>query len=111
VGVLASSGCHDAGLYEAAFAAEGVEVLAPERATFMALLGRIKAGEVGEGVRAAMRDLAQGLADGGAELIIAGCTEVPLVLGDGDISAPLISSTDVLVARTVAYARGAPLPA
>ncbi|MDP8916544.1 MAG: amino acid racemase, partial [Pseudomonadota bacterium] len=29
VGVLASSGCHDAGLYEAAFAADGVRVLAP----------------------------------------------------------------------------------
>jgi aspartate racemase len=110
VGVLASSGCHDAGLYEAAFAAEGVEVLTPERAAFMALLDGIKAGEVGEGVRRAMRDLAQGLADGGAELIIAGCTEVPLVLADGEISAPLVSSTDVLVARTIAYARGAPLP-
>lgn len=110
VGVLASSGCHDAGLYERAFGEAGAEVLTPDRAAFMALLGRIKAGEFGRNVRRDMRALAQGLVDRGAEVVVGGCTEVPLVLDDGELTAPVVSSTDVLVARTIAYARGAPLP-
>ena len=43
---------------------------------------------------------------GGAEAIIAGCTEVPLVLAAANISAPLINSTDCLVEATIAAARG-----
>ncbi len=53
-----------------------------------------------------MRELGMDLLDRGAEVIVAGCTEVPLVLTDGDLPRPLVSSTDVLVERTVAYARG-----
>jgi len=111
VGVLAAAGCHDAGLYERAFAAQGAEVIAADTPALMALIGRIKAGDTGPEVRAAMRGLAHALLDQGAELLIAGCTEAPLVLAAGDVAAPLISSTDVLVERTIAYARGAPLPA
>ena len=32
----------------------------------------------------------------GAEAVIAGCTEVPLLLGADDLSAPLVDSTEVL---------------
>lgn len=110
VGLLAADGCREAGLYERAFTAEGVRLIEPERAPFMALIGRIKAGDTGPEVRAGMRALAAGLAEAGAEVVVAGCTEVPLVLGADDLPAPLINSTDVLVERTVAYARGEPLP-
>jgi aspartate racemase len=58
-----------------------------------------------------MAALAAALVGRGAEAIIAGCTEIPLVLGENALDVPLISSTDVLAARTVAIARGeAPLP-
>ena len=110
VGLLAAAGCRDAGLYQRVFEADGVRVIEPDRAGFMALIGRIKAGDAGEEVRAGMRKLAQELVDGGAELIVAGCTEVPIVLSPHDLAVPLVSSTDVLVERTIAYARGEPLP-
>ena len=113
-GVMASSGCLDAGLYHRAFARHGVAVMAPEaaaRAEFMALLERIKAGRIDPEVRAGMQRLAAGLLNDGAEVLVAGCTEIPLVLQAGDLPAPLLSSTDVLVERTLAYARGEPLPA
>jgi len=105
VGVLASSGCLDAGLYQEALAARGLVAHVPEGVTkdaFMTLLYRIKAGD--DNVRTDMRQLAESFIDQGAQAIIAGCTEVPLVLSSSDVSVPLINSTDVLVARTIAYA-------
>lgn len=108
VGVLGSSGCLDAGLYQEAFAGRGVRVLVPENAerdAFMALLYRIKAGDKGAAVRTAMRDLAISLIAQGAQAVVAGCTEVPLVLSRDALPCPLINSTDVLAERTVYYAR------
>ena len=109
VGVLGSSGCLDARLYQNAFAAHGVRVLVPEgetREEFMTLLYRIKAGDKGAEVREAMRRLAEGLVQQGAEAVVAGCTEVPLVLFESDLPCPLINSTDVLVDAAIDYAKG-----
>ena len=109
VGVLASSGCLDAELYQREFAAHGVRTLVPSGATrrrFMDLLYRIKAGDKGAEVSSGMRRLALELIKSGAQAIIAGCTEVPLVLSPADLPCPLINSTDVLVDATIAYATG-----
>jgi aspartate racemase len=114
VGVLGSSGCLDAGLYQTAFSRRGVTAPVPEgeaRARFMTLLYRIKGGDKGEAVRRGMLELADGLAQAGAEAIVAGCTEVPLVLGENDLTLPLLDSSDALAAAAVACARGErPLP-
>ncbi len=107
--VLAAAGCLDAGLYRDAFAAHGVRTLEPEgerRERFMELLYRIKAGDKGPAVRTDMRALAAELIAEGAEVLVAGCTEVPLVLFEDDLSVPLIDSTDVLVDATIAHATG-----
>ncbi len=104
VGVLASSGCVDAGLYQSAFAGRGVEVLVPrglDRDRFMSLLYSIKSGNKSAEVKHAMRCVARGLVGEGAEVIVAGCTEVPLVLDDSDLPCPLIDSLEVLAASTV----------
>lgn len=114
VGVLAADGCLDAELYQAALSERGLEplLLTPERqAAFMALLYRIKSGELGAEARRDMAALAAALADAGAQAIIAGCTEVPLVLAAGDSPVPLVNCTDVLVERTVAAARAVGQPA
>lgn len=114
VGVLATQGSRDANIFGPAFARKGIEVLqldAPRQAEFMALLYRIKSGERGPELRAAMRDLGEHLAAMGAEVLVAGCTEVPLVLAPGENTKPLIDSTDVLARQTVRYARRQiPLP-
>jgi aspartate racemase len=109
VGVLASSGCLDAELYQRAFAAHGLKVVVPvadSRERFMQLLYQIKAGNKGEQVAKDMQELAALLISQGAEVIIAGCTEVPLVLSDTAISVPLVNSTDVLVQTTIDLALG-----
>ena len=108
VGLLAAGACLDARLYQHALAAEGVEVVAPEgelRARFMALLYRVKAGDAGLAARAEMSAIAEALIGQGGELIVSACTEVPLVLAPADLEAPLVDSTDVLVAATLAFAR------
>ena len=110
VGVLAASACLDARLYQDAFAAAGVAVVAPRgelRDLFMGLLYRIKADETGPAARAEMAAIAEGLVAEGAELIVSGCTEVPLVLSPADVAVPLVDSTDALVAATLAFARAA----
>jgi aspartate racemase len=113
-GLLAAQGCLDSRIYHAAFKASGLSVmqLAPShQAQFMELLYRIKAGDLTEDVRSAMRKLGDSLTQAGAELLIAACTEVPLVLANGDNAVPLLDSTDLLARRCVAYARRLePLP-
>ena len=49
----------------------------------MELIYRIKSGDTGEVVRRSMATLARKLETQGAEVIVAGCTEVPLVLSAG----------------------------
>lgn len=114
VGVLAADACRQAGLYQDSFASHEVETLwlsASDQAEFMALLYRIKAGERNAMLSSAMQRLAQSLCTAGAEVIVAGCTEVPLVLSGDALPCLLISSTDVLAEATVAYARKQrPLP-
>ena len=106
-GVLGAAGCLDAGLYQAAFRARGVEALVPTgglRERFMTLLYAIKTGHTGPKATAEMAAIAGVLVDQGAEAIIAGCTEVPLVLGAGDLAVPLVNSTDALALATIAAA-------
>ncbi|MCH7637248.1 MAG: amino acid racemase [Proteobacteria bacterium] len=114
VGLLATDGCLQSHVYQDAFSAAGITAELPDKdelADLMALLNSIKAGYRGESIARDMGALAAALVARGAQAIIAGCTEIPLVLDDHALDVPLISSTDVLAARTVAIARGeTPLP-
>ena len=106
VGILATSGCLQAGLYRDAFARFGVETLEPtgpalER--FMAALYDIKRGRK-EAARAVMLALAKDLVAEGAEALVSGCTEVPLVLSAEDFTVPLLESTDILAYAVVRVA-------
>jgi aspartate racemase len=113
-GILAAGGCRRARLYERALEAIDRPPVVPEeaeQARFMDLLYRIKAGDLGAEVRAEMAGLARRLVARGARLVIAGCTEVPLVLDPADCPVPLVDSSEVLARATVAYARRRrPLP-
>lgn len=114
VGLLATDACLASGVYRAALDDAGLELLLPgadaQRRT-MELIFRVKAGDTGDAVRAAMSEIAVGLADQGAGAVIAGCTEIPLVLDAVRDGVPLVSSTRVLASRAVDYASGArPLP-
>lgn len=106
IGVLATPGGE--ALYAAALAAEGLEMVAPapaDRERFMTVVFGVKAGDLGEGQRAAMREMAEALVAAGAEAVIGGCTEVPLLLDADAVPVPLIDSAEVLARACVAACR------
>lgn len=72
----------------------------------MATLYRIKGGDTGREVRREMKAYADGLVKGGAECIIAGCTEVPLVLSQEDLRVDMVDPGDLLARRCVAVCLG-----
>jgi aspartate racemase len=112
VGVLGTRGATK--LYREYLAARamGLVTLPPERQEqFMVTLYRIKAGDLGDDVSREMAGHAEALKAMGAEVLIAGCTELPLVLDEDDVSLDLIDPGDLLARRCVAVCLGwEPLP-
>jgi aspartate racemase len=103
VGVLGTSLA--LGLYRDRFSHMGLEVVMlddHEQVEFMALLYRIKQGDLGEASRETMAALAHRLVGKGARCVVAGCTEVPLVLGAADLSVSFLDATEELAKRCVA---------
>ena len=92
------------GLYRNRFAHMDLEVVMlddHEQVEFMALLYRIKQGDLGPGSRETMAALAHRLVGKGAQGVVAGCTEVPLVLSQDALSVPLLDATEELARRCV----------
>lgn len=114
VGILATDGCLASGLFQDAVESAGKQWLVPREQAIgemMQLINRIKAGDQGDEVTSRMEKIARDLVSRGAEAIIAGCTEIPLVLKPDRLGVPLVSSTDALAQKTVALALGnEPLP-
>jgi aspartate racemase len=107
VGILATDSCLRCNLYQDALAAKGIDAVQPDSeqlAEFMRLITLIKAGDRSESVVGELRHIAESQVASGAQAIVAGCTEVPLVLSDSMLDVPLISSTDELAKATVRIA-------
>ncbi len=106
IGVLATPGGE--ALYRRALEAAGLEPVilrGGARGGFMACVYAVKRGDTGPDQRAAMRALGEELIATGAEAVIAGCTEVPLLLAAADLAVPLVDSAEVLAAACVAACR------
>lgn len=99
LGVIAIGATLDLRLYDRA----PVPVIAADRGRVQGLVDRIKAGDTGAQVTAAMAAVAADLVAAGADVIIAACTEVPLVLRTAAV--PLIDATAALAMATLAAAR------
>ncbi len=107
-GLLAGSSTVALGLYAKAFAEVQKKILNPRPETqdkIMNCIYEIKAGNLGAQVRAELLRAAQELAEAGAQGILLGCTEVPLLLQDGDLPLPFIDPTQVVAEISVAMAR------
>jgi len=96
VGLLATTGTVRSRIVHDVFEAAGIEVLTPDaraqKRLMEAIYGRngIKAGVTSGPPRKAVLGLTRALVRAGAGAVVAGCTEVPLVLRPGDLSVPLI---------------------
>ncbi len=110
IGVMAADGCLRAELYQNRLAAAGRQCLlleCEEQRRFMEHIYRIKQAGVSPDARNEMRSLAESLQSRGADTIVAGCTEVPLVLQQRDIKVPLFDSTEWLAKTVIEFAKGA----
>ena len=108
VGLLSTAGCLESGVYQDGFAAAGKALVLPseeELAEIMRLVYRVKGGDRGADVFAGMAACANAMVARGAEVIVAACTEIPLVLDPASIDVPVVMSTDALAAAATARAR------
>ena len=104
VGLLATSGTTRQGRYQAALSRRGIEVLTPDgegQRVVSAEIASVKRGDTGPQVRARGRASAEALVRAGAGAIVLGCTELPLILGPGDLSVPVLDSTELLARAAV----------
>jgi aspartate racemase len=106
VGVLATAGTVRSGLYGQALAEQGLTALYPDETGQQQVSQGIKEVKAGKPDAAAGRfvEVAQGLAAAGAEILIAGCTEIPIVLDESLTPVPLIDPTRVLARAAVTWA-------
>ena len=85
--------------------ASPVPVLSGDLAVVQPAVNAIKAGDRSDAVRGVLAGEAARLAAAGADVVIAACTEVPLLLTQADVAVPLIDSTAALARATLAAAR------
>lgn len=106
-GIVSSTGTLKSGLFHETFARAGIEVIGPEdeeqERVMDAIFGTqgIKAGFRSGSPKEMIVETARVLIGRGAEAIIAGCTEVPLVLKAADISVPLIEPMNIVVEASI----------
>ena len=106
-GLLATDGTLGSGLYLDAYASVGIQITEPppdvQSEVMRAIYTFIKARNLGEG-RKILHDAADRLVAAGAEMVICGCTEVSLVLKEGDVPVPVQDPLQVLAEEAVAMA-------
>ena len=113
VGVMATTAAMQAHVYEKSCGQFGLEVVAPDAeiqdlmqsAIFDHDYGFKYNGRTEKCIEAA-KQVAEHLMAKGAEALIMGCTEIPLILGDTTFSVPLIDPNEIIAKAAVRYAKG-----
>lgn len=120
IGLLATSGTVNTGVYQNHASAEGRQWMTPakdtqEKQVMAGIYEGVKTGDMVKG-REHLKAAAQELADKGADAILLACTEIPLVLKTGDIKnkdgkvIPLIDTLEAQAREAIARAK-VPVPA
>ena len=111
-GLLATDGTLASRLYHDSYGEKEIEILAPSAGSqsrvMDAIYRHIKTGDLDRGGEL-LRGVAEELIADGAEAVICGCTEVSLVLHDGDLAVPVVDPMQVLALKAVAFAGGEPI--
>ena len=104
--MLATKGIVRAELYRIACDRRDIELITPgeeDQRLVMDMIRRVKAGERGASVRDQVAAIAGRLADRGVGAVIAGCTEISLIPGDG-MPIEWIDALDCLVEASMRMA-------
>jgi aspartate racemase len=108
VALLASPAVVATRLYTDRLEAHGIETLLPDDAgeeKVREVIFAVKSGDKGAAVKEKLMDVTRDLVSRGAQAVILGCTELPLVLSPQDLPIPSIDTLDVLARAAVRQAR------
>ncbi|HEX9017160.1 MAG TPA: amino acid racemase [Chloroflexota bacterium] len=108
VGVLGTDVTIRLGIYHSRLERSGVRPITPEpsdQEIVLSCIASVKAGDKGSAVRARLLAVAERLVARGAGVLITACTELPLLLRDGDASVPILDPTQTLALAAVRLAR------
>ncbi len=103
IGAISTTGTARTGLIADICAESGLTLFSSQEPMqtqrVMAAIYRIKAEGVSPEVKAWVREAADTLVQQGAQAILAGCTEIPLVLADGELAVPVLDPIAILAER------------
>lgn len=109
IGLLATSGTIASGLYEKEFTARGIAVVKPDsedqEKKVMAAIYGIKAGTDKKRAEDLLFEAGRSVEAKGAQVIVLGCTEIPLAFNPDRASVPVVDATKVLAERAIAKYR------
>ena len=103
VGVLASDGTIETGLYQRVLKSHGIEAIVPEpkdQAVVMNVIFAIKAGRQPARLVHRIEPVVERLAEAGAKVALAACTELSLLSGES-MAIEWIDALDILVRATL----------
>jgi aspartate racemase len=113
VGVLASTGAVKLGLFQKRFLSRNMETVilndSDQQTHFMEPIYEdwgIKAGRVTGSSKKRFLEAVEILRKSGAEVLIAGCSELPLVLRQEELSIPMVDANEILASRAVTLCMG-----
>jgi aspartate racemase len=108
VGLLGTQFTMEKGFYQDALARQGIAVLVPgagdRRYVNAVIYDELVAGQIRDESRAGYLRVIDKLAARGAEGIVLGCTEIPLLIGEADAGLPLFDTTTIHAEAALRFA-------
>lgn len=105
VGLVATTGTLVTGLYRQTLEERGLTLLQPSEGIqvekAMPAIKMLKGGDTGSKPRRLVEEVVACLVEAGAQVVIAACTEIPLVLSGDNSPVPIIDTTEVLARRVL----------
>lgn len=108
-GLLATNGSVRAGTYQRLLASSGIDCVVPDAATqtlIMEAIYSLKAGRLTDETRHRVAAIAEGMGDAGVDVVVLGCTELPLVLRGTATMVSTIDPADVVAKTAIQLAGG-----
>ncbi len=109
VGLLATQGTIQSGVYHNVFERHGIKLLVPDakdQDRIQEGIFQIKEGSYGGARLGTFEDIGSKLAAAGAAAIILGCTEIPLAIHADRVDYPVVNATRMLAQAAVDWALG-----
>jgi len=107
IGILATNGTIQTGLYESEFKKKGIKVLMPDASVqkdcVMEAIAGIKAGIEKKRCTDLLAVAGRQLEEKGAEIIVLGCTEIPLAFDEKCVAVPVVNATRVLAKAIIHF--------